>query len=237
MNKLPWFKFFPADWIKGTRDLSSQEKAVWIDLLAYMWEAPSRGQITSTWEGLARMTGISWLDCQKVINGMSQREILNVTERDGLVTIMSRRLKTEENKRESDRLRQRDHRKSVTSRICHTVESEVRIQKTDKDNYLVDLPAKPDRPTAEDLVKLWNKEAHPNLPRVKFLTEVRKRHANARLQANPEQTFWNDLIIKVNLSPLLRGEAGTWKATFDWVLNPSNLAKILEGNYDPGKRR
>jgi len=92
-------------------------------------------------------------------------------------------------------------------------------------------------PSPEDLVKLWNKDAHPNLPRVKFLTETRKRHAQARLEANPDQTFWEQVLSKVNLSPLLRGDQGGWKANFDWILNPSNLAKVVEGNYDANKYR
>ncbi len=44
-------------------------------------------------------------------------------------------------------------------------------------------------------------------------------------------------MAKVNLSPLLRGESGGWKASFDWILNPSNLVKIVEGNYDANKHR
>lgn len=87
-------------------------------------------------------------------------------------------------------------------------------------------------PTPEDLIKLWNKKAHPNLPRVALLTETRKRHAKARLQEHPEQKFWDELINQVNFSPLLRGERGDWKATFDWILNPQNLAKVVEGNYN-----
>jgi hypothetical protein len=94
-----------------------------------------------------------------------------------------------------------------------------------------------ENPKAEDLVDLWNKEAHPNLPRVQILTDTRKKHANARLEAHPEQSFWTELLQKINRSPLLRGENGSWKASFDWVLNPSNLAKILEGNYEPNSHR
>lgn len=86
-------------------------------------------------------------------------------------------------------------------------------------------------PTPADLMALWNKKAHPNLPRAKFLTEARKRHARARLTEHSDQKFWDDLIVLVNNSPLLRGDKGPWKASFDWVLNPQNLAKILEGNY------
>jgi hypothetical protein len=37
-------------------------------------------------------------------------------------------------------------------------------------------------------------------------------------------------------SPFLRGENDKgWRADFDWVLNPNNLAKIVEGKYDDRK--
>ncbi len=92
-------------------------------------------------------------------------------------------------------------------------------------------------PTPEDLVDLWNKAAHPNLPRVQLLTEGRKRHARNRLDEYPAQAFWQGLLERINRSPLLRGDKGDWKANFDWILQPANFAKILEGNYDPDKRR
>lgn len=103
---------------------------------------------------------------------------------------------------------------------------------TEPKNGVVSPPAVPDGPTPEDLVLLWNKTAHGNLPRVKFLTEPRKRQANCRLKENPGQAFWEGVMAKVNRSPLLRGESGSWKANFDWILNPTNLTKVVEGNYD-----
>lgn len=93
---------------------------------------------------------------------------------------------------------------------------------------------KPDGPTPQDLIALWNKQAHPIFPRVEILTETRKTHAKCRLQEHPNRGFWEDLVARINRSPHLRGENGrNWKASFDWILNVNNMAKILEGNYDP----
>jgi hypothetical protein len=85
---------------------------------------------------------------------------------------------------------------------------------------------------AVDLMKLWNTAAAPALPRVQLLTKTREAHIKARLASFPEKTFWADLISKVNASDLLTGQKGSWACSFDWILNPNNLAKILEGNYD-----
>lgn len=235
MNKLPWLKFFPDDWITGTREMSAQEKAAWIDLLAFMWKSDNRGSVSGSWEGIARMLGLPWLDCEIIIMGMFRKNYLNLTDANGIITLSSRRMKREENTRESNRSRQKEFYKRKPNKNLTDKSKEDRRQKTDKDILPCSLPDD-GKPTAEDLVKLWNKEAHPNLPRVRFLTDVRKRHAQARLETNPDQSFWEQVMSKVNFSPLLRGDQGGWKASFDWVLNPSNLVKILEGNYDPNKR-
>lgn len=97
-------------------------------------------------------------------------------------------------------------------------------------------------PTPEHLLDLWNKRAHPNLPRATTLTELRKRHVKARLTEHPEFSFWNGLLDRINQSPLLTGQVSgqgheKWVCTFDWVMNPNNLSKISEGNYDARKRR
>lgn len=97
--------------------------------------------------------------------------------------------------------------------------------------------ADPGGPSPEDLISLWNSRAHPNLPRVELLTDRRRLHIRARLKEHPGQQFWNDLMDRVNRSPMLRGENGRdWKCSFDWILNVNNMAKILEGNYDLARR-
>ena len=87
-------------------------------------------------------------------------------------------------------------------------------------------------PTPQKLMELWNRIAHPNLSRVKDLTETRKRHINARLKDNPQKEFWISVFERVNRSPFLTGLKSDWRCNFDWVMNPTNLTKIKEGNYD-----
>lgn len=47
-----------------------------------------------------------------------------------------------------------------------------------------------------------------------------------------------DAFKKVEASNFLKGdnERG-WRAEFDWVIKPDNLVKVLEGNYDNGRKR
>ena len=41
-------------------------------------------------------------------------------------------------------------------------------------------------------------------------------------------------MVKISNSDFLSGRKTDFRATPDWVINPSNLTKILEGNYAAG---
>jgi hypothetical protein len=72
------------------------------------------------------------------------------------------------------------------------------------------------------------------LPRITKLTPPRKRALRARLKEHPEYTWWENFFARVKRSDFLMGrkKGVNWKATFDWLMKPANLQKVLEGNYD-----
>lgn len=57
MSDLPWFRFFPSDWLGGTRGMSAAETGIYITLIATMYErgAPVPEEIAR----LARLCGAS----------------------------------------------------------------------------------------------------------------------------------------------------------------------------------
>lgn len=77
----------------------------------------------------------------------------------------------------------------------------------------------------------------PSLPKVAKLTQQRKDAIKARFnEYNGQQTF-EEVFKKVETSDFLTGrmEGRDFKASFDWIIKPSNFIKILEGNYDNRK--
>ena len=86
------------------------------------------------------------------------------------------------------------------------------------------------------IVSLYH-EICTSLPKVKALTDTRKRYLRARWKEHPGMDFWRELFEKVEASDFLTGRAdyGNRKpfiANFEWIIRPNNFAKILEGIYD-----
>ena len=55
----------------------------------------------------------------------------------------------------------------------------------------------------------------------------------ARWKEHPDLDWWREYFEKIEASGFLKGDnARKWKATFDWLINTSNMNKVLEGLYD-----
>jgi hypothetical protein len=69
-----------------------------------------------------------------------------------------------------------------------------------------------------------------DLPQVEKLTEARKSAICARIKEHSLEV----VVLVFNItaeSNYLNGRIKNWKASFDWVMNPNNFVKILEGNF------
>jgi hypothetical protein len=88
---------------------------------------------------------------------------------------------------------------------------------------------------AEALLSAWNDMAFRcGLPKVRDLSEKRKRVAERRLRDKGWRLEYPSALDKIAESDFLRGlvRGKPWKATFDWFVQPDSVTKILEGDYD-----
>lgn len=68
--------------------------------------------------------------------------------------------------------------------------------------------------------------------RVTSLSDARKKAIKARLKTYTVDDF-QLMFTKAEASDFLKGKNDrNWSATFDWMIKDSNMAKILDGNYD-----
>lgn len=82
-----------------------------------------------------------------------------------------------------------------------------------------------------NIISLYHKHC-PSFPKVAKITPKRKSAINARLEEYPEIEYWEQLFKDIEQSDFLKHGSGTWPgANIDWIMNPNNLVKILEGQY------
>lgn len=71
-----------------------------------------------------------------------------------------------------------------------------------------------------------------SFPRLTTLSDTRKKAIRARLNTYTIDDFAL-MFAKAEASSFLKGgNDRNWSATFDWMIKDSNMAKILDGNYD-----
>lgn len=97
---------------------------------------------------------------------------------------------------------------------------ENRIVKNRKEEYMEN---------AQNILDLYHKHL-PMLPKVKKLTPQRISHINNRIGDYGFQEV-EAMLIEASKSDFLTGRSKDWKANLDWLMNPSNFLKVLEGNY------
>ncbi|WP_196762425.1 helix-turn-helix domain-containing protein [Stutzerimonas frequens] len=90
------------------------------------------------------------------------------------------------------------------------------------------------------ITDLFNETLTPALPAVVILNAERKAKLKARWNDSPVHQsvdFWRDYFETVKSSDFLMGRTQgknggkPFRASFDWLICPSNFVKVVEGNY------
>ena len=134
--------------------------------------------------------------------------------------------------REQNRIRKQRQREKekllpnnshVTSRDSHATDIDIDKElDKDKEKEKIDY---------QRIVDMYN-DTCVSFPRLKSLSENRKKSIKARLKTYSYDDF-KTLFEKAEASDFLKGKNNKdWSATFDWLIKDSNMAKVLDGNYD-----
>jgi hypothetical protein len=77
-----------------------------------------------------------------------------------------------------------------------------------------------------------------SFPRIRAVSSKREKDIKARLETYSIEDF-KALFEKAEASSFLKGKNDrSWRATFDWLINETNMVKVLEDNYiDKTKRK
>ena len=72
-----------------------------------------------------------------------------------------------------------------------------------------------------------------SFPKLRLIDGKRKEAVQARWKTYGSLDVFKELFERAEASRFLKGENDSnWKADFDWMMRPTNMAKILEGKYD-----
>lgn len=112
-----------------------------------------------------------------------------------------------------------------------------RIEKNRKEEGIVDQkPVDPCPQDLKDIFEKWNRFAKGHeMPAISGILKgsARERALRARIK---EGLDFEELLKAVHAQAFLYGDNDRgWMTTFDWILKPANLAKILEGAYVKNK--
>lgn len=100
-----------------------------------------------------------------------------------------------------------------------------------------DLQSNPEavRLDEEKFVEFFNSEMEAQgaiIPKIKSLGKNRRTHIDARCREHGKKALM-EMVRKAARSNFLNGRNKRgWKATFDWLILPTNFIKVIEGTYD-----
>ena len=156
-----------------------------------------------------------------------------------------------EKKKERDRLRIREKRaqqkaliSGVSPDASPDTSPDVALLEEDKEREEEkeidldrDIDGEPDdkRPGAVpyEAIKSMYNEICVSFPRCTSLSDARRKSIKARFTSGYTLEDFKALFTKAEASSFLRGKNNrNWSATFDWLIKDTNMAKVLDGNYD-----
>lgn len=81
------------------------------------------------------------------------------------------------------------------------------------------------------VVEMYNRIC-VSYPRLRSLSAKRKQMIKSCMD-NRSMDELKEVFVKAEASDFMKGiNDRKWRATFDWMMNDNNMAKILDGNYD-----
>ena len=210
MSKDPAVLFYTSDFLTGTMTLSDEQVGKYIRLLCLQHQKSS----------------LSEKDMLYICKTYDE-DVFNKFVKDENGMYYNERMRIEIEKRQKySESRRKNRAKKDMNKTCKTYDQHMENENVNKDITI----NKEDNSVNVNLVsERWN-QIVTSLPKVSRLTEQRKKSIKAK-KATLEE--FEEVFKKVESSDFLSGRNKKWLACgFDWVLEPRNWTKIIEGNYD-----
>lgn len=239
MAALPYMPLYVADYLADTAHLSVTEHGAYMLLIMNYWQRgnslPANDLQLSR---IARMNLKDWLKVRPNIEGFFHEideQWIHGRIEDELGKVRAKSQQASIAGKASVQQRANVRSTPVKHPLNHTdTDTDTKKEGTLRVPSMV-TPKWPLELLSE-CVDIYNRTASElGLPQCQHLTETRAQKLRARLTDCDGLEGWKALMEKIRGSPLLKGEKGDWKCSFDFLMQASSFTKIMEGNYDGQK--
>ena len=245
-------------WIKITTDIFDDEKiylieqmpdadsliVIWFKLLCLAGKQNNSGvfllnnRIPYTEKMLATIFRRKESTVQLALQTFEQLGMVELV--DGVITIPNWSKHQSLDKLEKQKAYMREYMKNRREEQRLIAESKTNCKTNCKTNV-----SAPDKKREEEELDIDKREETPyqavialyheicvSFPQVRSLSDARRKAIKARLNTYTIEQF-REMFGKAEASDFLKGRNNrNWSATFDWMMNGNNFAKIIYGNYD-----
>ena len=242
---IPYFDFYPTDFMHGIRGLTAQEVGIYTMLLCRIYE--ENGPVEyhaarlSTYCGTREATFVKAFDRLVVLGKlvvedgcfMNPRAHREIETRETKLKNNSRAGKISAEKRQQ---KQYSEPTDVERAGNHT-DTDTDTDTDKEEDTDVSLSGASHRPL-DDISKAvhdYNDAAQrAGWPTVQKMTDARRRALRSRLKDCGGNDGWKAAMERAAASDFLCGRTSKpWTGfSFDWIAKPGNFNKLVEGNYD-----
>ena len=205
--------------------------AFWFKLLEMLGSADGhylKLENPADWEYLTAITRLTGETCEEILTLLAKLEAIDAEAWKKKIVWIDNFI---ENVKDAYRNRVAEipgkpdclRKKTTNSRVSDARNTQTILDDIKVDNTIL---------KETDIVDMFHEYCN-SLPKVRTITDSRKRTLKARLKKYPDKITYEELFRKAEASEFLSGRNGKWtNCNFDWLINENNMVKVLEGNYD-----
>jgi predicted phage replisome organizer len=136
----------------------------------------------------------------------------------------------------AERVRRYRERKALQCNTPVTIgNTEIEIEKEKEKDIELEIEGEKSKKVDYELVARMYNDTCVSFPRITTLSDARKKAIKARLNKYSLEDLQR-LFTLAEASDFLKGDnKRNWSANFDWLIKDSNIAKVLDGNYNNTK--
>lgn len=192
-----------------------------------------RGSFATSYQSLAEETGLTVMNVRTAIKHLKLTQEITVSQHSkfSVITVKNYDAYQTVNKVANNQL---TGNQQATNRQLTTIEEG---KKERKEEYNKSPKGDYESRTPESSIYATIRELYNSVcgsyPRLVKMSDARKKAISARLKTGYTLDDFQTLFEKAEASDFLKGaNKRNWSATFDWLICDSNMAKVLDGNYD-----